>query len=238
MVLEFVKEQNIAIHAPLEWITDLAFGLKLRSWKFDKYHTTLTRQPQITFITPIPGETAARFESLNDLYQGVLLARELTVEPSNKLYPEIFAKRCLELQAYGVEVEVIDEFGLEKLGAQGILSVGKSSINPPRLVIMRWNGGEDDAPPIAFVGKGVCYDSGGINIKTKELVEMKFDKAGAAAVTGAIFTLARQKAPLNVVGVIGLAENMIDGASMRPGILLPLSLERLLRWSIQITKDD
>ncbi len=160
------------------------------------------------------------FAKKEHLYQGVILARELTVEPANHLYPEAFAQRCLELIQEGIEVEVLNEKALEALGANALLSVGKGSVNPPRLVIMRWNGGTKDQPFIGLVGKGVCYDSGGINIKTKELVEMKYDKAGAAVVTGTLLALAKQKAPVNVVGVIGLAENMLDGACMKPGDII------------------
>lgn len=211
-ISQYLKGKKIGIIAKSP--SDLAFGLKLRSWRFTKYMTNRPSEDrEIIFFGEAPD--AAK----DSLYRGVVMARELTVEPANHLYPDAFAKRCLELEKLGVAVQVFDEKALEEMGAETILSVGKSSVHPPRMVVMQWNGG-GDAPYIALVGKGVCFDSGGINLKTAELVEMKFDKAAAAAVTGVLLTLAEQKVPLNVVGVIGLAENMVDGASMRPGDII------------------
>jgi leucyl aminopeptidase len=216
-----LKGNKIAFEVPVSWVADLAFGLKLRAWKFSKYFTqNIPEDKEITFLNEDPETSLKLFAAKDFIYEGVELARELTVEPANHLYPDAFVKRCLNLQELGVHVEVFDEAALEKMGAQGILNVGKSSINPPRMVVMHWKGGDVDQAPIALAGKGVCYDCGGINIKTKELLEMKFDKAGAAVVTGVIHALASQKAPVNVVGVIGLAENMIDGASMKPGDII------------------
>lgn len=211
LIATLLKGEKIAIQAPAEWISDLAFGLKLRSWQFTKYRTEKPPKQTVVFLSDKPFEKDA-------LCQGVVMARELTVEPANHLDPEEFAKRCAALD--GIEVQVFDEKEIEAMGANALLSVGKGSVHPPRLVVMRWNGGKKGQPPIALVGKGVCYDSGGINLKNKELVEMKFDKAGAAVVTGTILALAKQKAPVNVVGVIGLAENMPDGASLKPGDII------------------
>ncbi len=213
-----LKGDHIAIAAHEDSLTDLLFGLKLRNWRFTKHLSQNNeRTTQITILTK---KSADHFSQKDGLCEGVILARELTVEPANHLNPELFAERCLELKKEGIEVHVYDEHALETMGAHAILSVGKSSAHPPRLVTLRYNGGKKGTPPIALVGKGVCYDSGGINLKTEELLEMKFDKAGAAAVVGTMLAIARQKTPINLVGVIGLAENMVDGASTKPGDII------------------
>lgn len=220
-LLQWLKGRKIVIAAPVEWTAELAFGLQLRSWRFDKYHTqALEEAKEVIFLSSEPVKARQLYTSKEFIYDGVRFARELTAEPANHLYPEAFAKRCLELVEEGVEVDVYDREALAAMGAEAILSVGKSSVHPPCMVVMRWNGGGGNAPYTALAGKGVCYDSGGINLKTQELVEMKFDKAAAAAVTGLFLTLAKLKAPVNVVGVIGLVENMVDGASMRPGDII------------------
>lgn len=216
-----LKGHRIVIEIANGCSSNAAFGLKLRNWRFTKHHTKVKEKKiEITFLSKNPEKCARTFAEKELLSQGVILARELTVEPANHLNPETFAERCMELTKDGVVVKVYDEHALEELGAHAILSVGKSSAHPPRLVTMQWNGGKKGEAPVALVGKGICFDSGGINLKTKELVEMKFDKAGAAAVTGTLLALAKQKAPVNVVGVIGLAENMPDGAAMKPGDII------------------
>lgn len=221
IISTLLKGNSIAIAAPEESLVEIAFGLKLRHWRFTKHFSQpVERTKEITLLSQNAQQSAENFSQKNWLCEGVLLSRELTVEPANHLNPETFAQRCLELRKDGIDVQVYNEQDLESMGAHGILCVGKSSAHPPRLVTLSYSGGKKDEPPIALVGKGVCYDSGGINLKTEELVEMKFDKAGAAAVVGTLFSLAKQKVPLNVVGVIGLAENMIDGNSTKPGDII------------------
>jgi leucyl aminopeptidase len=220
LLSQYLKGQKIAIIAQAESAAELLFGLKLRAWRFDKYLSKIPEDQEIILLTSDPEKLEKLFTAKEFLYRGVALARELTVEPANHLYPDAFARRCLELVSEGVRVEIYDETALQAMGAEAILSVGKSSVHPPRMVVMRWNGGAQEEPYTALVGKGVCFDSGGINLKTKELVEMKFDKAAAAAVTGTFLALAKFKVPKNVVGVIGLVENMVDGASMRPGDII------------------
>lgn len=214
-----IKKETLAIDATaLEGgsPTDFIFGLLLRLWRYRKglqLHT-------IQLLSQNKEAVQNSYAEKEILYQGVALARELTAAPANLLNPEIFANRCLELKKEGLKVEVWDEKALKKLGAGGILAIGQGSVNPPRLVTIHWKGGKKDSPTIALVGKGVCYDSGGINIKTSMQLEMKWDKAGAAAVTGTLYALAKMNAPLNVVGVIGLAENMVDGGSVKPGDII------------------
>ena len=147
-----------------------------------------------------------------------MLARDLVNEPANILYPEEFARRATALKKLGVAVEVLDERAMKKLGMNALLGVGQGSVRDSRVVVMRWNGGRKGAAPVAFIGKGVCFDSGGISIKPAAGMEdMKGDMAGAACVVGLMHTLASRKAKVNAVGVIGLVENMLDGNAQRPG---------------------
>ena len=151
------------------------------------------------------------------LANGVFMARDLVFEPANKLFPESFASRCSQLKDYGLEVEILDEAAMEKLGMGALLGVGQGSRRESRLVVMNWRGGGDEAP-LAFVGKGVTFDTGGISLKpAKGMEDMKWDMGGAAAVTGAMAAIAGRKIDKNVVGVIGLVENMPDGNAQRPG---------------------
>ena len=150
--------------------------------------------------------------------EGVEIARDLVNEPPNVLNPEEFARRTGALKKLGVDVEVLDEKALKKLGMSALLGVGQGSARESRLVIMRWNGGKRGVAPVAFLGKGVTFDTGGISIKPAQGMEdMKGDMAGAACVVGLMHALARRKARLNAVGAIGLVENMPDGRAQRPG---------------------
>jgi leucyl aminopeptidase len=149
---------------------------------------------------------------------GVTMARDLINEPANVLYPEEFARRASILKKLGVAVEVLDVPAMKKLGMNALLGVGQGSTHDSRVVIMRWNGGKKGAPPVAFIGKGVCFDTGGISIKPAQGMEdMKGDMAGAACVVGLMHVLAARKARVNAVGAIGLVENMPDGKAQRPG---------------------
>ena len=151
------------------------------------------------------------------LANGVFLARDLVFEPANKLYPVEFANRCKALTSLGLEVEVLDEDAMEKLGMGALLGVGQGSRRESRMVVMNWRGGGDESP-FAIVGKGVTFDTGGISLKPpKGMEDMKWDMGGAAAVTGAMCAIAGRKLNKNVVGVIGLVENMPDGNAQRPG---------------------
>jgi leucyl aminopeptidase len=193
-----------------EEIASIAFGVWLRRCMHNKYCTN--KQQPFTLKIECDSEKLQEFRSM---YEGITLARDLTSEPANVLFPQAFAERCLELRSIGLEVTVLDEKQLAQLGVRGILAVGAGSPNPPRIVVLEWKGASNQAP-IALVGKGVCFDAGGINIKTDHLLEMKMDKAGAGAVVGTMQALALMKSPVNVIGVIGLAENMPDGKALKP----------------------
>jgi leucyl aminopeptidase len=148
----------------------------------------------------------------------VLLTLDLVNEQSNFLYPEEFAKRAKALTKVGVKVEVLGEAQMKKLGMGSLLGVGQGSTRESQLVVMRWSGGKAGDKPVAFVGKGVCFDTGGISLKPPAGMEdMKGDMGGAACVTGLLYALAARKARVNAVGVIGVVENMPDGNAQRPG---------------------
>ncbi|WP_231573673.1 leucyl aminopeptidase [Thermopetrobacter sp. TC1] len=158
------------------------------------------------------------FALLKALADSVHLARDLVNEPGNVLNPVTFAKRIAELEEVGLEVEILKRKQLKKLGFNALLAVGQGSRTPPRVAIMRWNGGKEGEKPLVFVGKGVTFDSGGISIKPSQgMDEMKGDMGGAAAVVGTMRALAARKVPVNAIGIVGLVENMPDGKAQRPG---------------------
>jgi len=201
----------------------VGFAARLAAYRFDKYRTTqkADKIPSITTIrvvtTDLRGAEAA-LEPLSAVADGVIFARDLVSEPANVLYPAEFAKRVKALESLGLEVEILGEAEMEKLGMRTLLGVGQGSRRESQLAIMKWNGGEAGAQPLAFVGKGVCFDTGGISIKPADGMEdMKWDMGGAAAVTGTMIALAGRKARVNAVGVLGLVENMPDGNAQRPG---------------------
>lgn len=203
-------------------IGELAAGLRLRHYRFDKYKSVRADEgPSALTITLHVADPAAAEQAIADrgaTVAGTLLARDLINEPANVLGPVEFAARAAELASLGVEVEILEPEALEKLGMGSLLCVAQGSERPARLVVMQWRGGETAAAPLAFVGKGVVFDTGGISIKPAASMEdMKGDMGGAAAVTGLMLALATRKAPVNVVGVIGLVENMPSGKAVRPG---------------------
>jgi leucyl aminopeptidase len=202
----------------------VASGVRLRAYKFDRYKTkkkdgedAALRADVVLAVADVP---AARKAFVPDAHivDGVVMARELVNEPPNILYPEEFARRASQLRKLGVVVEILDVKAMTKLGMGALLGVAQGSTRPGRTVIMRWNGGKRGEQPVAFVGKGVCFDTGGISIKgAASMEDMKGDMGGAACVVGLMHTLAARKAKVNAVGAIGLVENMPDGNAQRPG---------------------
>ncbi|MGF1544984.1 MAG: leucyl aminopeptidase [Parvularculaceae bacterium] len=200
----------------------VAVGARLRRYRFDKYRTKLEKdqKPALQKLTVKTDAADARtkFGDYDKVVDGVFLTRDLVSEPANVLYPESFAMRCRELESLGVKVTILGEAEMKKLGMGSLLGVGQGSIRESKLVAMEWMGGKRGAKTVAFVGKGVTFDTGGISIKPGPGMEdMKWDMGGAGAVTGAIAALAGRKAKANVGGVIGLVENMPDGNAQRPG---------------------
>ena len=200
-----------------------ALGLRLRAYRFDQYKSKKAdKDPELPVAVTIrvADPEAARIAATGQdaIAAGVYLARTLVNEPPNVLFPVEFARRAAALAELGVDIEVLDRAGLEKAEMRALLGVGQGSRHESRVVVMRWNGGPPDGKPLAFIGKGVTFDTGGISIKPASGMEdMKGDMAGAACVVGLMHALAARKAKANVVGVIGLVENMPDGNAQRPG---------------------
>jgi leucyl aminopeptidase len=196
----------------------------LRAWRYDRYRTKLKDKQKPTLNEVIivgGGEGAAQryAERWAPVYEGVSLTRELVTEPANIIYPESFVERVrASVEGSGLEVEVLDRAAMEKLGMGALLGVAQGSIREGRLLILKWNGGTSGTAPVAFVGKGVTFDTGGISIKPAQGMEaMKWDMGGAGAVAGAMKAIALRKAKANIVGICGLVENMPDGNAQRPG---------------------
>src|SRR6202166_677393 len=202
----------------------VAAGVRLRGYKFDRYKTRKKDGEDAALRAEVSlavDDVAAARKALapsDAVVDGVIMARELVTEPPNVLYPVEFARRASQLRKLGVEVEVLDVKAMTKLGMGALLGVAQGSTQPGRTVIMRWNGGKRGDQPVAFVGKGVCFDTGGISIKgAAGMEDMKGDMGGAACVVGLMHALAARKAKVNAVGAIGLVENMPDGNAQRPG---------------------
>ncbi len=202
---------------------DFALGATLRAYRFDRYRTKekpedRPRLGALSLLTQDAAAADAAFVPLRRVAEGVFLARDLVSEPPNVLNPATFAGRCQALTAMDVAVEVMGPDQLHALGFGALLGVAQGSVNEPRMVVMRWNGGRGGANPVAFIGKGVTFDTGGISIKPAGGMEdMKWDMAGAGTVTGLMAALAGRKAKVNAVGLIGLVENMPSGTAQRPG---------------------
>ncbi|MEO1019883.1 MAG: leucyl aminopeptidase, partial [Pseudomonadota bacterium] len=198
----------------------LATGALLRAYDFEKYRSKSeddekAEAPALSFVVDDP--QSPEFERVKTQTDAVFQARNLVSEPANVLYPESFADACEELTRFGLEVEIFDRAKLEELGMRALLGVNQGSIREPRVAVIRWNGG-GEAKPVALVGKGVCFDSGGLSIKPASGMEdMKWDMGGAGAVFGAMQAVATRKAKANVVGLLGLVENMPSGSAQRPG---------------------
>lgn len=203
--------------------TAVLLGLRLRSWRHDLYRTKLKDEQKISLksvvVVGAPDGTQAAWEDAAAIAEGTEFTRNLVAEPANKLYPMSFVEKCREAFAgTGAELIVLDDDQMAALGMGSLLGVGQGSEQPSRILAIKWMGGKPDDAPIAFVGKGVTFDTGGISLKPGPgMGDMKWDMGGSGAVVGAMLTLAKRKAKANVVGVVGLVENMPDGKAQRPG---------------------
>ena len=200
----------------------IASGASLRVYSFDGYKTKKPEKngaiDELTLLSSEAAKAKKAFKPFSAVREGVHLARDLVNEPANILFPIEFAARAKALSKSGVDVEVLTVAQMKKLGMNALLGVAQGSAHEPRLVVMKWNGGKKGEKPLAFVGKGVTFDTGGISIKPAAGMEdMKGDMGGAACVTGLMLALAKRKAKVNVVGAIGIVENAIDGNAQRPG---------------------
>jgi len=219
-VLEDIKSSVSSADAAAR----IAHGAQLRSYFFDKYFTKRPADEKATlktFNVAVGGAKAAAkpYAELEKIADGILFTRDIVNEPANIINPETLAERCKELKKLGVEVEILGEPEMHKLGFGALLGVGQGSTKESQMVIMRWNGaGKGKGQPLAFVGKGVTFDTGGISIKPAGgMEEMKWDMGGAGVVIGLMKALAGRKAKVNAVGLVGLVENMPDGNAQRPG---------------------
>ena len=222
---------EVGAEAPIgetEAAAELAFGAQLRSYRFDKYKTKQKpeQKPSLARLTVSVNDAAAAgraFQPRDKTAEAVFFTRDLVSEPANVIYPQTLAAGAEALAALGVDVEVLDECKMGELGMNALLAVGQGSVRPPRVVVMQWHGADGsestkDRAPIAFVGKGVTFDTGGISIKPAAgMADMKWDMAGSAVVIGLMRLLASRNARVNAVGVVGLVENMPSGTAQRPG---------------------
>ncbi len=211
-----------------EIAAEMALGARLRSYRFDKYRTKedASAKPTLKTLT-FRGEEAAKarkiFASHDRVADGVMFTRDLVSEPANILYPETLAKEARKLSKLGIKVEVLNKAQLTKLGMGALLGVAQGSVRDPRVVVMQWNGaskkpGKGKDGPVAFIGKGVTFDTGGISLKPAGgMEEMKWDMGGSGVVIGLMKALAGRKAKVNAVGIVGLVENMPGGNAQRPG---------------------
>ena len=201
------------------FIDEFIHGMQIKSYAFNKYKT----KKEISFINinilfkkKIPNKSKnIRFTSL---LEGTNFTKDLVSEPGNILHPDEYSKRLIKLKKIGLKIKVYNKNQLKKLGMGALLGVGQGSVRGSYLVTMEWNGNKSKTKPLAFVGKGVCFDTGGYSLKPARFMEdMTYDMAGSAAVVGLMKTLALRKAKVNAVGVVGLVENMVSGNAQRPG---------------------
>lgn len=211
--LDNLSEEDTALY--------LATGLRLRSWKFKKYKTTKeekeVKSKKISFLVSQPELAERSWKNELKVLEGVFLTRTVVSEPPNVIYPESLAEVAKTLKDVGVKVNIMGEKELQKIGMGSLLCVGQGSDRESHVVVMTWEGTHKSEAPLAFIGKGVTFDSGGISLKPANGMEdMKWDMAGAGAVIGLMHALAARKASVNAVGIVGLVENMPSGKAVRP----------------------
>lgn len=219
------KIQNKQCTVALDGLRDdeichVAAGAELRSWRFDQYKTKKKEPPMLetlVFVVGSVAEAQKTFLPLRAVNEGVFLTRHVVSEPPNVLYPEHMAKLAKELDRLGVKVEILGEKAMKKLGMNALLGVGQGSAFESQLIVLQWMKGPKNQAPVAIVGKGVTFDTGGISIKpSNNMEDMKYDMAGSGVVLGLMKALALRKAPVNVVGIMGMVENMPSGTAQRP----------------------
>tara|TARA_A100001011_G_scaffold395724_1_gene491590 strand:+ start:1974 stop:3419 length:1446 start_codon:yes stop_codon:yes gene_type:complete len=222
--LKFDKSiKNICILANSvsdEIITEFAYGYELKSYTFNKYKSKKNDLEQsISFTVKNEKFLKSKYKNYSSVKEGVFLARDLVSEPPNVLNPKKYTEEISKLKRLGLKVEILNEKHMKKLGMNSLLGVGQGSENESFMVVIKWNGAKSNfGKPLAFVGKGVCFDTGGISLKPARFMEeMKYDMGGSAVVVGLMKSLALRNAKVNAIGVVGLVENMPDGNAQRPG---------------------
>jgi len=201
------------------FLSHFLHGLKLKSYEFKKYKTKKEKRVISINVTGNKNKPSTQKQlKFKALEEGTFYARDLVSEPGNILHPDEYAKRLNSLRKDGLKINIYDKKKLKKLGMNALLGVGMGSIRGSYLVTMEWNGTKNNSKPLAFVGKGVTFDTGGYSLKPARFMEdMTYDMAGSAAVVGLMKSLALRKAKINAVGVVGLVENMVSGVAQRPG---------------------
>ena len=201
----------------------LALGAKLGSYRYDKFKTKSKAKDKLTIksisvMLSIPAEARKIYAPMNHLAASIFVTRDLVSEPANYLNPYTFSLRAKEIKIENLKIEVLPPSKLKDLGMNALLGVAQGSTNEPRVVIYKYSGGKKNQKPLAFIGKGVTFDSGGISIKPSQGMEdMKWDMGGAAVVNGLMLALSQRKAKINAVGIVGMVENMPSGSAQRPG---------------------
>ena len=201
-------------------VLEFSYGFELKSYNFNKYKSKKDETIQnIDLTVKDLNSIKSKYKDLSSIKEGVFLARDLVSEPPNVLNPKKYTEEINKLVKLGLKVEILNEKNLKQLGMHSLLGVGQGSSNESFLVVVKWNGGKSNfGKPLAFVGKGVCFDTGGISLKPARFMEeMKYDMGGSAVVVGLMKCLAMRKAKVNAIGVVGLVENMPDGNAQRPG---------------------
>jgi leucyl aminopeptidase len=216
---EYLINSDSIVSKPENFMGLFLHGLKLKSYEFNKYKTKKdTRFISINVLGNKNKPSAQNQLKFIALEKGIFYARDLVSEPGNILHPDEYAKRLNSLRKDGLKVNIYNEKKLKKLGMNALLGVGQGSSKGSYLVTLEWNGAKNNSKPLAFVGKGVTFDTGGYSLKPAKFMEdMTYDMAGSAAVVGLMKTLALRKAKINAVGVVGLVENMVSGDAQRPG---------------------
>ena len=214
----FVHSDTIVVKAK-NFLGHFLHGLKLKSYEFNLYKSKKKRRNVLVNVIGSNNNTSnsdqIKFKALEE---GTFFTRDLVSEPGNVLHPDEYAKRINSLKKNGLKINIYDEKKLKKLGMNALLGVGQGSIRGSYLVTIEWNGAKNKSAPLAFVGKGVCFDTGGYSLKPAKFMEdMTYDMAGSAAVVGLMKNLALRKAKVNAIGVVGLVENMVSGNAQRPG---------------------
>lgn len=213
------KADMLVICATLRKAEDVVYGLAMRDYAFEDHKSAeSTRSGAVQVMSGKPDELEAACDPMLAVAEGAHMCRDLTNEPANILTTTNYAERLKEMESLGLKVEVLDEEALTKLGMRTLLSVGQGSVSPSYVVVMRWDGGKEGDAPLALVGKGVVFDTGGISLKPGAgMGDMTMDMGGSAVVSGVMRTLALRGANANVVGLVGIVENMPSGNASRPG---------------------
>ena len=216
---EFFIFSDSANEKDKDFIGHFLHGIKLKSYTFKKYKTKKETRTIVLNVlankNKISSKNQLKFKALEE---GTFYARDLVSEPGNILHPDEYAKRIKSLKKFGLKINIYDEKKLKKLGMHALLGVGQGSIRGSYLVTIEWKGAKNNSKPLAFVGKGVCFDTGGYSLKPARFMEdMTYDMAGSATVVGLMKNFAIRKAKINAVGVVGLVENMVSGNAQRPG---------------------